>query len=160
MPDPSRLAFLTLIVGGNFADSGASIIATNGTNGLTLQARTGSIGTSSAPVNADFGGLLNLITNAGNGAGNIFVLANQALNLGQNVNLTTGPGLNQISLQTGLGDITVHNFLTVGNLTLKSAADIVLTGGVSISAAALTLDAGNNLLTDINTGLSSKGGRP
>jgi autotransporter-associated beta strand protein len=103
------------------------------------------------PIGATAGGSLHLIADAGNGAGDIFAVSNQALSLQQNVFATTGAGHNAIGLVTTTGDITVPNTepnVWSDDLYLLAAGSLNIPTGFYITAPALTLSAGGALNFD------------
>jgi len=142
------------INGSSIDDPGANTITTSASTDLTLHATTAAIGGAAAPVFVNVGGKLNLSADAGGGQGDIFVTSKQALTLGQNVTLATGPDRDAVVLSTSAGGITVPASVT-GNddLTLQSAADLTIADGVTLSEASLNLNAGGALVTGPTTKL-------
>ena len=104
------------------------------------------------PIDATAGGTLNLITDAGNGAGNIFVLSGHSLTLQQNVFTTTGSGHNSIGLETTAGDITVPSSepsVLANDLLLIAAGSVNLPTGLSLTAPGKRASAPTRLNIDL-----------
>ncbi|HEV3310503.1 MAG TPA: PKD domain-containing protein, partial [Chloroflexota bacterium] len=121
--------------------------------GISSQSVTTTIpgGGGNDPIDATAGGTLNLISDASNGAGNIYVLSNHSLTLQQNAFATTGPGRNTISLQTSAGDITVPSSepsVLTDNLYLNAAGSLNIPAGWSPTAPVLSFIAGAALNLD------------
>ena len=134
---------VTLIAGGGAGNdliAGAGVVST-GSGLVTLQGDA--VGTIAAPILTDIGSGTLAATS---GAGNIAISNNTAggLNTSQLTGLTTGGGAQTVSILQTAGHLTVGGSLNAGSdtLVLGTSAGNILGGAGTLTAAALTLDAG------------------
>jgi len=133
---------VTVIAGGGAGNdliAGAGRVST-GSGLMTLQGDA--VGTTAAPILTDLGGgTLAAISNAGH-----IAISNSAaggLNTSQLTGLTTGAGVQTVSILQTAGHLTVGGSLNAGGdtLVLGSSAGDILGGAGTLTAGALTLDA-------------------
>lgn len=134
---------VTLIAGGGAGNdliAGAGRVST-GSGLVTLQGDA--VGTTAAPVLTDLGSGTLAATS---GAGDIAISNNTAagLNSNQLTGFTTGGGVQTISVAQTAGNLSLGGSLNVGAdvLMLGAAGDIVGNAATTLTASALTLDAG------------------
>ncbi len=133
---------VTLIAGGGAGNdlvAGAGVVST-GSGLVTLQGDA--VGTTVAPILTDLGSGTLAATSS---AGNIAISNSTAggLNASQLTGLTTGGGVQTVSIVQTAGHLTVGGSLNVGGdtLVLGASAGNILGGAGTLTAAALTLEA-------------------